>query len=55
MRGLSFASQLNLRPFKLKKSGTLVGYITSDSDPIGYKLSYIVEDDFVLVYTTGVL
>jgi 4'-phosphopantetheinyl transferase len=52
-RGLSFALQLNLDPFELKTSGNIIGHITVDGDPKGYRLSYIVENDFVLVCTIG--
>ena len=50
-RGLSFSEHLNVYPFELKRSGGLIGKISTGNNEQLINLEYSVEDDFVLVYT----
>lgn len=50
-RGLSFSEHLNVYPFDLKRSGSLIGKISTGNNEQLINLEYSVEDDFVLVYT----
>ena len=50
-RGLHFNNQLNIDPFELKSSGNLTGYIRATGIPVIVTLGYVVEEDYVLVYT----
>ncbi len=52
-RGLSMAWQMHISPFELEKSGNLIGYLSPDSTPTAYRLGYLVEPDYVLVYSLG--
>lgn len=50
-RGLHFSTQLNLAPFELQASGELKGTIDTKKLKQVVDLIYIVQPDFVLVYT----
>ncbi len=50
-RGLSFSEHLNVSPFLLNQSGSLVGKISIQNNVQLINLEYSLEDDFVLVYT----
>jgi 4'-phosphopantetheinyl transferase len=50
-RGLHFENQLNLAPFNLEREGSLSGKINVNEDSIQVALQYIVETDYVMVYT----
>lgn len=50
-RGLSFSEHLNVSPFVLKRSGSLMGKISSLNNEQLINLEYSLENDFVLVYT----
>ena len=49
-KGLHFSRQLNVEPFELKGAGDLIGTI-SRSEKQMVHLAYVVEKEFVLVYT----
>jgi 4'-phosphopantetheinyl transferase len=50
-RGLHFENQLNLEPFVLQPIGDLTGQIKIESQNIKVSLSYIVQSEYVMVYT----
>ncbi len=50
-RGLSFSENLNVYPFELKRSGSLIGKISAGNKGQLINLEYALEDEFVLVYT----
>ncbi len=50
-RGLLFTNHLHLKPFDLKESGELVGWIDANGKKAFVDLYYIVDKDYVLVHT----
>ncbi len=50
--GLHFNNQLNVEPFLLQEEGSLIGMITENGRDNRIELSYEVNPDFVLVYTS---
>jgi 4'-phosphopantetheinyl transferase len=50
-RGLHFENQLNLEPFELQTEGVLSGRINVNEVMMQVTLSYVVETDYVIVYT----
>ena len=53
-RSLIFARHLAVAPFRLHAEGALTGYIRSNEISEEISLHYVVESDFVLVYSTSV-
>src|SRR6185369_14398144 len=51
--GLHFNSQLNVIPFLLQEEGGLIGIITENGEENRVELSYEVNPDYVLVYTSN--
>jgi len=50
-RGLHFENQLNLGPFHLQSSGLLKGIIHVDLFQSSVSLAYVIESEYVMVYT----
>jgi 4'-phosphopantetheinyl transferase EntD len=50
-RGLTFSKHLRIQPFVLSRSGHLIGKISAPGADRLINLGYLVEKDFVLVYT----
>ncbi len=50
-RGLHFENQLNVIPFQLQNSGSLKGAIHVNDFKSKVSLAYIIESEYVLVYT----
>ncbi len=52
-RSLIFASHLEVAPFSLRTEGDLIGYIHCNEEKEKFGLHYVVQSDFVLVYSTA--
>ncbi|HEY5692353.1 MAG TPA: 4'-phosphopantetheinyl transferase superfamily protein, partial [Cyclobacteriaceae bacterium] len=50
-RGLLFTNHLHIKPFTVKESGKLKGWIDANESPSFVDLCYIVTKDYVLVYS----
>jgi 4'-phosphopantetheinyl transferase len=50
-RGISFAANLSIAPFHLSESGDLEGTVSLANSRTPVKLRYLVESDFIVVYT----
>jgi len=50
-KDLVFKEELFVEPFELKKEGKIIGQIKKSHHENSYSLQYLVEQDFVLVYT----
>ncbi|MFZ1805880.1 MAG: 4'-phosphopantetheinyl transferase superfamily protein [Cyclobacteriaceae bacterium] len=50
-RGLLFTNNLNIQPFDLEEAGHLKGRIDAEGNSVFAELQYIVQEDYVLVYS----
>jgi len=50
-KGLHFSNQLNVNPFQLLNAGDLQGKINANDHSFNLPMTYIIQPDYVLVYT----
>ncbi len=50
-KGLHFSNQLNVNPFQLLNAGDLQGKINANDRSFDLPMTYIIQPDYVLVYT----
>jgi len=50
-KGLHFSDQLNVNPFQLLNAGDLQGKINTNDNSFDLPMTYIIQPDYVLVYT----